>query len=392
MLRPLAAQQQQLLLGEGRVDVGDRDAVEGQVPGGEPGVLPVVGHGDHVGQVQVAPAAVAGRVGPAFRRRGGAGGVAVEPLPHAVAVDLLAPVQAREGPTRDVAVLVAGRGRDHGGVELVGLRASPLQGVVEVRAERVGGAVAVAQPQSDGDGLARLHGLEEVVEGHLGAVRVRAEQAVVAVHDRPVHRALGEGGGVLRGTEGRHLVGLVVAPQHPRGTLGGQRVAVQPGVLCHHLHVVALVLGLGLLHGGATLVAAPHPGVAEPQLRHQVQGRRVRAVVGGGPGDADVVGVHLGMGGDHVEEAVLVQHAGVGQLELVDVVPALPVGLAQLLVGEGRLRIAVEVLRPGVGGGGVQRPVVLLDVLAVVALRPGQRSLRRSSWVFHSATARLRKP
>ena len=58
---PLAAQQDQLALGERRVDVGERDGVEREVPRGVPGVLPRVGHRDHVAVVEVAPAAVADR-------------------------------------------------------------------------------------------------------------------------------------------------------------------------------------------------------------------------------------------------------------------------------------------------------------------------------------------
>ena len=48
VLEPLPAQQPELVLRETRVDVRQRDAVEGQVPGGEPGVLPLVGHREDV--------------------------------------------------------------------------------------------------------------------------------------------------------------------------------------------------------------------------------------------------------------------------------------------------------------------------------------------------------
>ena len=41
---PLAEQQEELFLGVVRVDDGERDAVEGQIPGGIPGVFPLVGH------------------------------------------------------------------------------------------------------------------------------------------------------------------------------------------------------------------------------------------------------------------------------------------------------------------------------------------------------------
>ena len=50
---PFAQEQHELLLGELRVDPGQGDHVKGQVPGGVPGVFPLVGHGDHVAVEQV---------------------------------------------------------------------------------------------------------------------------------------------------------------------------------------------------------------------------------------------------------------------------------------------------------------------------------------------------
>ena len=56
---PLARQEHELMLGEIGVDQGERNAVKGQIPGGVPGVLPLVGHRQHVGVGQVAPFDVA---------------------------------------------------------------------------------------------------------------------------------------------------------------------------------------------------------------------------------------------------------------------------------------------------------------------------------------------
>ena len=68
---PLAAEQDELGLGELGVDVGQRDAVEGQVPGGVPRVLPLVGHRDDVAVVEVRPLVVAAREALGRRRRVG---------------------------------------------------------------------------------------------------------------------------------------------------------------------------------------------------------------------------------------------------------------------------------------------------------------------------------
>ena len=83
--------------------------VEGEVPRGEPRVLPLVGHRDDVGEGEVPPARCCGRRAGAARSGAGAGGVAVEPLGDVVAVELLGPQQAGEGAAGDVPVLVGQR-------------------------------------------------------------------------------------------------------------------------------------------------------------------------------------------------------------------------------------------------------------------------------------------
>ena len=72
VLEPLPAQQDQLVFGERRVDVGQGHAVEGQVPGGEPGVLPLVRHRHDVEGIEVAPPGVAAAA-PGGRGRGWVG-------------------------------------------------------------------------------------------------------------------------------------------------------------------------------------------------------------------------------------------------------------------------------------------------------------------------------
>ena len=56
---PLAQEQGELFLGEIGVYQGQGNAVEGQVPGSVPGVLPLVRHGDDIGIVQMRPLVVA---------------------------------------------------------------------------------------------------------------------------------------------------------------------------------------------------------------------------------------------------------------------------------------------------------------------------------------------
>ena len=56
---PLARQQDELLLSEVRIQIGERQTVKRQIPGGVPRIFPLVRHRDDVGIVEVAPVGVA---------------------------------------------------------------------------------------------------------------------------------------------------------------------------------------------------------------------------------------------------------------------------------------------------------------------------------------------
>lgn len=86
------------------------------------GVLPLVGHRNDVGEVEVGSVDVAGAGFAALRGRREVG-VAVEPLGDRIAVQLAVPQQPRERAPRDVGVLfVRARGDDRG-IELLALSA-----------------------------------------------------------------------------------------------------------------------------------------------------------------------------------------------------------------------------------------------------------------------------
>ena len=88
-----------------------RHALKGQVPGGEPGILPLVGHGHDAQRVEVPPVLVADRRRDGRRRAGGV--VAVEPDVHVEEIALLGPEQAGQRLALDAA-LVLGRLRRDG--------------------------------------------------------------------------------------------------------------------------------------------------------------------------------------------------------------------------------------------------------------------------------------
>ena len=107
---PLAQQQQELLLGEVGIDPRERDHVEGEVPGREPGILPLVGHRDDVAVVAGAASRRCGRPR-ALRAAAGWLGSPSSQCWHHVVVELLAPEQPGVALPQDPPLL-GGRGRE----------------------------------------------------------------------------------------------------------------------------------------------------------------------------------------------------------------------------------------------------------------------------------------
>ncbi len=116
----------------------------------------------------------------------------------------------------------------------------------------------------------------------------------------------------------------------------------------------------------------PGPRVPEPEGRDQVEGGRVRAAIGRAHADQEVVDSRLRVLDGDVPVAVVVEDAGVEELELRRPAGPPAVFLEQRLVREGGLRILVEALHVRVRGRGVEVEVALLHVLAVVAFLAGE--------------------
>src|SRR5271170_3533382 len=92
--------------------------------------------------------------------------------------------------------------------------------------------------------------------------------------------------------------------------------------------------------------------------------------------DADfnqqIVGRRLRVFNKDVEVAVVVENAGVQQLVFLLVARALAIGLDQVVVRIGAMRVLVEVLHVRVRGSAIEVEVVLLYVLAMIAFAVGQ--------------------
>ena len=187
VLEPFAAHQQQLVLREGRVDVGERDRVEGEVPRREPRVLPWIGHRQDVGRLEVPPGRVAAVLPLRWRRWQAR--VAVEPARDVVAVVLLAPQHPGERLAHDPLLVVGPAFATEGLVELIGLGLAPLHRRLERRPERIDGrdvlrrglavaALAVLGGRRIGSVWLRL--VRGARLGHLGSLRRRSRSSAVS--------------------------------------------------------------------------------------------------------------------------------------------------------------------------------------------------------------------
>ncbi len=207
--------------------------------------------------------------------------------------------------------------------------------------------------------LARGH-VELVPRGALRA-ELRRVHGLGAVDDVIVDAVLREGRRVLLVPEAPGV--RLVLTEDEMGLAFTDEPAGAERTVCRLDHVVRHGAELGM-----AVVATPRPGVAEPQRREDVQRRGLGTAVRRLDQDADVVRRALRVGELDVEVARLLEHPRVDQLELVELAAAASVAVDQRGVGELALRVLVEPPHERVGGRRVERPPVLLGVLAVVAL------------------------
>ena len=305
------------------------------------------------------------------------GVVLVQPVVAVEEEELLAPEHAGEGLAHDVGRVFAHRWRRDRLVELVGFAQPVGEEVVECLAEGLAlrRRGRVREPQANHLALAGADG-DRVVRRDLGALLAGVHRILVPLHHAVVDAVLDVRALVLLPGEEPLVVRFVLGEEQRhvafagKGELTEQRMR-RPRPRSYPAG--ALDLLEDRLRGGPVRFGNPRrPVVPEPQRRQEMQLGRVRSPVDRRDLHQDVFRAGLGVLHEDVEVAVVVEDAGVEELVL-HLVPRPPaVGLDQIGVGKGRLRVLVEVLHVRVGRRAVEVEVVLLHVLAVVPLAVGQ--------------------
>ena len=219
------------------------------------------------------------------------------------------------------------------------------------------------QPQLD---LAPGRRRHAIAQRRLGAEPVRVDRGR-ARDDVVVDAVLRIGARRVRPEDARRVC-LVLAEERLRQRPVGACCRVEPVagermVGDHERRAVAL-------DPRALRLVAPRPRVAEPERRQHLQRRLLGSVVLDDDPGEDLRRRGLGVGDVDRPVPFVVEGAGVEQLQLGILEAAAVVD--ELLVGEGGLRIVVAPVQQRVARQSLEVPPVLLDVLAVVPLRPGE--------------------
>ena len=359
-------QQIELLLREVDIDDGERDGLEGEIPGGEPGIFPLVGHRDDVLVQHVRPVAVSHRRRARFAR---IDAMLLQPFPDIEEIVLLGPQHPGQGLPHHVRRVGADPGRRQAAVERIGFAPARREDIGEA-VEGIAGRFrrCIGQAQADDGSLPGAH-RHLVVRGRLGPDLLRIDRVLLARRDEVVDAVLDVGGRVGRAEEAL-IVRLVLGEEQRRAAFAMQVIGSDLG-FGRRDDAVARRRGVDF-QGRPGRVGPPAPDVAEPQRGQEMKRGRVRPPIADADLDQDVGRPLLGIFDDDVEVAIVLEDAGIEQLVLHVLAATPTVRGDQVVVGVGLLRILVEELHVRMGGRAIEVEVVLLHVLAVIALAVGQ--------------------
>ena len=128
-----------------------------------------------------------------------------------------------------------------------------------------------------------------------------------------------------------------------------------------------------IFQGWLLTVGLPTPFIAKPGLRQRMDGGRLRAAVMDRHPHQQIVRPRLGVLDLDIEVAVIIEKAGIDQLEFHRRrTTATCIFIDQPLIGKRRLRQLVEHPRISIARDGIKIIIELLDVLAMAALAIGK--------------------
>src|SRR5712691_1235186 len=189
---PFAQEQHKLLLGKVWIKAGQGEGVESEIPGGVPGVFPLVWHGDDITVEEMLPVVIAPV--PAVRRRCRVQGIPFEPVLDHIVEELLGPEEASIGLAHHLVFCFPKSCWDTTGIETVGLTTTLHHYAVEVSAEYAWRRLMLGiETQSEVHFTPGWH-LTPVVERCFRAACRRINRRRLAMHDVGIESVFDIGG------------------------------------------------------------------------------------------------------------------------------------------------------------------------------------------------------
>ncbi len=216
---PLPQHENKLFFGKIGVNQRQSNAMKREIPGGVPGELPLVRHGDNVSVVNVSPGAISPPFSGIRRRRNCR--ISDKPVAHDIVIELLAPQKSSEGLAHDVPrIFIRGR-RNNRGIELVGLRFSLDECVIKIRSQHLGRRerrALLLQTQPDGRFLSGCDS-EPVADSCFCSLKRGVHCRSLPVDQVAMKRVFHIGRRVRR-VQQAFMVGLIFGEQHRSALFG----------------------------------------------------------------------------------------------------------------------------------------------------------------------------
>src|SRR5262249_34883998 len=202
------------------------------------------------------------------------------------------------------------------------------------------------EPQLNGARATRRDGEIVVRRGLRAAVARAVDSRDLAVHEILVDAVFHERTRVGCAEE-KLRVRLVVGKEELRSARAAEIARPELAMVRGDQLPACITVDQSLEHGTRHMRIAP-PGIAKPELWHEMQSRRLGCAILRRDADQDFLGGLLGIFDEDVEVAILIEYARVQELVLELEPAALAIAENELAIREGALRILVQHAHVGV--------------------------------------------